>query len=62
MTMSLRKYQKLDLQNRVVNVDEAELGLERRDWWSVGHFEWKFVAELDVRAKGVEDWPRVFVR
>jgi hypothetical protein len=62
MTMSLRKYPKLDLQCRVVNVDEAERGLERRGWWSVGHFERKFVAGLDVRAKGVEDWPKVFVR
>ena len=57
MTKNLRKYQKWDLLNRVVNASEAELGVEKRDWWSVAHSEQKFVFELDVRVKGVEGWP-----
>lgn len=59
---NLRKYRKLGLLNRVVSVDEAELRLEKRGWWSVAHFEQKFAAESDARVKGVEGWPMVSVR
>jgi hypothetical protein len=62
MTMNSRMYQRSGRLNRVVSVDEAELGLEKGGWWSVGHFERRFVVELDARATGVEDSPKVFVR
>ena len=39
---NLRKYQKWALLSCVVNASEAELVLEKGDWWFAVHFEQKF--------------------
>ena len=45
-----------------MNAAEAELGPEKRGWWSFARFEQKFAFELDAHVQGVGGWPMASVR
>lgn len=52
------RYRKQDLLFQAdVNVDAAELGIEKRGWWSSAFAGLKSAVEVGVRAKDAEDLP-----